>query len=309
MRRVAAIALITGLWPIAIALIPFAFVLDRVSPYALTRTLAFFVLYLTAELAGVIAAAALWLYPSRARYLDRNYALQRWWTDLLFRGALRIFSMRLEVTGADDARTGPYLLLVRHASTADTVLPASLLANRFGLRFRYVLKRELLWDPCLDIVGNRLPNAFVDRSGAMREREVAAIRALAADLGARDAVLIYPEGTRFSPARLQRARERGIDGADRLTHTLPPRKAGPLALLAAAPGTDVVVLAHTGLEGARSFRELIRGGLVGATIRVSIWRVAAAAIPAGDDERLRWLVDQWLRVDTWVKNPQPKPSI
>ena len=31
------------------------------------------------------------------------------------------------------------------------------------MRPRYVLKDDLLIDPCLDIVGNRLPNHFLDR--------------------------------------------------------------------------------------------------------------------------------------------------
>ena len=41
----------------------------------------------------------------------------------------------------------PVIQLVRHASTADTILCAGVIANRRRLRLRYVLKRELLWDP------------------------------------------------------------------------------------------------------------------------------------------------------------------
>ena len=40
------------------------------------------------------------------------------------------------------------------------------------VRLRYVLKRELLLDPCLDIVGNRLPNCFVARSGADAQADI-----------------------------------------------------------------------------------------------------------------------------------------
>jgi len=33
-----------------------------------------------------------------------------------------------------------------------------------------VLKQELLFDPCIDIVGNALPNDFVDGSGEAKSR-------------------------------------------------------------------------------------------------------------------------------------------
>jgi len=38
-----------------------------------------------------------------------------------------------------------------------------------------VLKRELLADPCLDIVGNRLPNHFLDRHATDSGPELAAL--------------------------------------------------------------------------------------------------------------------------------------
>jgi hypothetical protein len=54
----------------------------------------------------------------------------------------------------DDLEPGPMLLFIRRAGA--TVLPAVFLSGRDGLGQRYVLERELPWDPCLDIVGNRL---------------------------------------------------------------------------------------------------------------------------------------------------------
>ena len=44
-------------------------------------------------------------------------------------------------------------------------------------------ERELLWDPCLDVVGQRLPNVFVRRGDGDGASEIAAVRAPAADLG------------------------------------------------------------------------------------------------------------------------------
>jgi steroid 5-alpha reductase family enzyme len=44
----------------------------------------------------------------------------------------------------------------------NAILTSVLLTHRHGIDFRHVLKRELLWDPCLDVMGNRLPNYFGD---------------------------------------------------------------------------------------------------------------------------------------------------
>ena len=70
-----------------------------------------------------------------------------------------------------------------------------------------MLKRELLSEPCLDIAGQRLPNYFVRRdTGEEVERE--RIGQLARDMGSDDGFLLYPEGTRFTAERRQRALEK-----------------------------------------------------------------------------------------------------
>jgi 1-acyl-sn-glycerol-3-phosphate acyltransferase len=282
-----------------------------------TRALLFFALYLACEVVGVVAAGWLWVStaggslggPARSR--SAHAALQRWWTGALFHGACRLFSVRVEAEGLEHARTGPFLLLVRHSSTADTVLAAALLANPQKLLFRYVLKRELLWDPCLDLVGHRLPNAFIDRTGPRLEAERAAIERLAQGLGPDEAALIYPEGTRFSPQKLALAQQKLAEkGAVELatlartfTHTLPPRPGGALALLRAAPGVDVVLMEHTGFEGAATFSRFWNGALVGRTLKVRVRRISAAQVPA--EHRERWLFERWAEVDRWVAQHAP----
>lgn len=277
-----------------------------------TRALGFFGLYLACEVAGVTLATLLWLATlggrigGPGRYLEANAALQRWWTGTLFKGSVRLFSMMVHVEGLELAQSGPLLLFVRHASTADTVLAAALVANPHRLLLRYVLKRELLWDPCLDIVGRRLPNAFVDRTGSRSRAEVAAVARLGKDLDARSAVLIYPEGTRFTAEKLarglqalrERNQERLVAIASGFRHVLPPRLGGPLALLEAAPGVDLLLVEHTGFEGAGSFTRLWSGGLVGQSIRVRLRRFSAGTIPAmGRDE---WLFERWAEMDDWI---------
>lgn len=238
----------------------------------------------------------------------RFHGLQKLWSGALFAGSRRIFGFELDVAGQDALVETPMLLFMRHASMADTLLPAVLVANVHGTRLRYVMKRELLVDPCLDLVGHRLPNYFVDRFSDTARREVAAIGALAAGLGQGDGVLIYPEGTRFTPVRRARLIERleaagdhaGAARARSLHRVLPPRDGGVAALLDAAPEADVVIGAHSGFEAAATFPALWRGALVGRTIRVRFWRIPRERIPTGAEERSAWLLEEWRRIDTWL---------
>lgn len=277
-----------------------------------TRALAFFALYLACEAAGLVVSAALWAATlggrlgGPRRWRERNAALQRAWSDALFFGSRRLFSLEVVTEGLALGEPAPYLLFARHASVADSVLAAAFVANPRRLLLRYVLKRELLWDPCLDVVGRRLPNAFVRRRGPGLDAEVAAVAGLARGLDARSAVLVYPEGKRFSPARREAAvaalREKGDAAltaiAEGFRHVLPPRLRGPLALLEAAGGRDVVLLEHAGFEGAATFPEFWHGALVGGTLHVRLRRFPASAIPATG--RDRWLFERWAEMDRWV---------
>lgn len=281
----------------------------RPPPRAALRCGLFFLMFALCEAAGVLASFALGIWPgSPEQRADRHYRLQWLWGSAILGGAARIFGLRFQVEGAEHVRRGPMLLFLRHASMADTVIAARFISRPNGIRLRYVLKRELLWDPCLDIVGHRLPNLFVDRASRDPEAEIRAVAELARDLGERDGVLIYPEGTRFSPARrralLERLKQKGRDElvarADALQRVLPPRTGGPLALIKASPDTDVVLCAHHGFEGAATFHSLWSGAMIGRRVRVRFWRVAAADVPRDPDEREHWLFSQWGRIDAWL---------
>jgi 1-acyl-sn-glycerol-3-phosphate acyltransferase len=283
----------------------------RGSRWALSRCALFFVFYLGCEVIGIAVAAGLWvgqLAVDRTRYLTWNFRVQCWWARTLFAGAERLFGMRLDVKGLDQLGTGPILLFMRHASVGDTVLPAVLVSSCQGIRLRYVMKRELLWDPCLDIVGNRLPNYFVRRGSSDSAGEIAAVRRLADGLAPGEGIFIYPEGTRFSAERQRRALDRIrrhgdadlVARAEQLRSVLPPRLGGTLALLDVETGADVVFCVHFGFDGIRSFQDLLGGGLIDRSIEVEFWRVPAAHIPEDRDARIGWLYDQWSRVDEWV---------
>ncbi len=307
------LVLVTALFP---ALLVLAVVVDLVrwiarrTPWMATRLLCFLWVYLAGETLGLAALLGLWVaagFGRRGAWLrDRTWAFQQRWAAWMFGAARRLFGLRVVVTGDDVVAPGPAIVLIRHASIVDNLLPANLVARPHGLRLRYVLKRELLSDPCLDVAGKRLPNYFVRRGTGARD-EVARVRALAEGLGPVDGVLIYPEGTRFTEERRRRAIARIAEHdpalaarAERIEHLLPPRTGGTLALLDGAPGADVVVLAHHGFDGLRLVSDIWRGALVGRTITVRFTRIPRAEIPAGRAERVAWLYETWQAVDAWV---------
>lgn len=279
--------------------------------YPRTRCLLLWLLYLICEWWGLGMALLLWLFTLGGHlggpgfYLGAHYRLQRYWTAALFGGSCQILGMKLVVENSDLVGAEPFILWVRHTSLVDTLLASVVVANPKGIRLRYLVKRELLWDPCLDVVGQRLPNLFVDRSGQRSQQELKAVEALANGLGPREGVLIYPEGTRFTTKKLQEIQRAFVSESPQIRaavanyrHVLPPRVGGPLRLLEGAPHCDVVVLAHVGLEGATTAGALWKGDLIGSTIRVELWKLPRHQIPAQD--RVLWLHREWSRVDDWV---------
>lgn len=315
-RRALTISGCLLIWLLLLAFFPLLLVAGAIidvwrgGVWIITRCVLFFPFYFSCEAFGIIASFAIWLASGvwaggcRERFLAWNFALQRWWANALCRGAQRVFGISIEVEGADELRDGPVIVFLRHASVADTLLPAVFIANPNGLRLRYVLKHELLLDPCLDIVGNRLPNSFVRRNSGDSYRVVELMK----DLGQRDGVIIYPEGTRFTEAKRERIIEelarKGesylCERAGTLRNVLPPRLGGPLNLLEHNEAADVVFCAHFGFDGVVDLRDFLRGSLVGRVVRVRFWRVPFASIPKTRDARTEWLFENWVRVDEWV---------
>jgi len=284
--------------------------------FSAVRLLLFGWSYLAVEMVGLASMLLFWLVSgfgkARSLYVRLTYGLQGWWAGALFGSMRFLFGVRLEVEGDEAASPGPMILMMRHASLADTLLPTVLVLRKHRIRLRYVLKRELLWDPALDVAGNVMPNYFVDRRSTDAAAEVNRVRSLGVGLGEHDGVLIYPEGTRFTPEKRERIIEilrtrfpHLVERAEALLGVLAPRQAGVLALLEA--GTDVVVCAHVGLDGLSHVKRIWRGGLVGVTVKVAFWRIAAREIPAGEEERVDWLYAQWRRVDDWVCAHRAEP--
>ncbi len=271
-----------------------------------TRLLAFGTCWAWLEVCGVLGAFGLWCV-GRARRHSAQYALQRWWAARLM-SALRVTTgITIEAAEASALSPGPTIMLCRHASLADSLVSAWVITSVARMNPRYVLKRELLVDPCLDIVGNRLPNHFLDRHAADSSAELASLRELAAGLGTDQVAVIFPEGTRAAGHKRERALtrigERDPERAAKLAalrHLLPPRPSGAAALLEGAPTADVVVAWHVGFDGLDTFAGILRHiARRPRPVRFHALRVPRDRIPTGDDFTA-WLDDQWLLADAAV---------
>jgi 1-acyl-sn-glycerol-3-phosphate acyltransferase len=315
MRRgltVPAVALTAGaLAASAWAWVPAAFTLDLIRDprrFPRLRTVSMAAAWAGLETLGVAMSTALWA-AGRAGDVDAHYALQRWWALRLI-DTMRIFAnVKLEVNNLDAITPGPVVLASRHASIADTLLPVWLLAQH-DMRPRYVLKRELLLDPCLDIVGNRVPNHFVTRNREATNAELDALRTMATNMGPRDGAVIYPEGAIANDARrtaaLTRLAARDPDRADQLKtlrRLMPPRHAGLRAILDGSPDADVVFVDHTGLEAINEIRRAPDQIPFESPIHVTLHRVRRADIPATQDAFKTWLDDAWLDLDRQCTRP------
>ncbi len=274
-------------------------------PFMASRMAGFAWVYLLGEAWALLTMTLAGLF-GRERSLEMTFFLQRLWTGWNYQALKFFFNLEFEVTGDGEVPPGPILLLSRHASMIDTMLPARFVVRPHGIKLKYVLKKELLVDPALDIGGNRLPNYFVDRGASDSEAERNGIRMLSADLQPDEGVLIYPEGTRYSEEKRIRfttklANQPGRVGevAAGLRRVLPPRPGGTLALLEASEA-DVVLLMHRGLEGFARAKDIWSGDLIGSTITVEFRRIQRSQIPTEPEGQLNCLFDLWAALDDWV---------
>jgi 1-acyl-sn-glycerol-3-phosphate acyltransferase len=282
----------------------------RRKPWMGVRLVAMAWWFLQGELRGI---AGLWGATLRSAGRDtaarrqRVYAVRRRWAARHIDGVRVVFGLTFEIEGLELAGPGPVTVLIRHASIIDNMLPDTIVGRAHDLGMRYVIKRELRSLPTIDIGGGMIPTNFVRRGSGDTEGELVALRKLAIDLQDDEGLLIYPEGTRYTAEKLAKAQATIAERqpqvaplANGLKHILPPRLGGPLALLEAARGVDVVVFGHVGLDGFEYISDIWAGGLVGNTVRMKFWRFPAADVPTERDELTRWLYARWQTLDDWV---------
>ncbi len=330
LRRARGLILEIGLFVVLTALLPVALLLAAVvditlwlrrrKPWVGIRLVAMAWWFLFGEMQALFAELLIWVLtggPAGRRSLRRRrwmYDLRIHWARSHLGGVRTLFGLRLHVEGIEEAGPGPVVIMMRHASIIDNALPDATVGRVHGMGLRFVIKRELNVLPTIDFGGRWVPTYYVRRGSPDAATEIAALARLAEDLGRGEGILIYPEGTRKTAAKLARAqaviaeRQPALAPlASRLKNVLPPRLGGPLALLDAAPGVDVVFCAHVGFDDFAKVSDIWAGRLVGGSIRVRFWRHAASTIPAGEEARTAWLYERWQEVDDWIGSHRADP--
>lgn len=291
-----------------------AAILRRPQPLLATRL---FIAYCARELGGLVACGALWLLSGfgvriRApRFRRLHYRLLRWYVHGLAVKALELLDVDVAAQVSPDVaaaleRDQPLLFFSRHAGPGDTVLLVDLLQSEYNRLPSVVFKDTLAIDPCIDLVGHRLPHAVLDTSD--REECEARIKQVAANLDPRGIFVLFPEGGNFTIERRRRAlrklwrkgRHRQAEQARQMSHVMPPQPMGAIAALQANPQADVIFGAHTGLGLAAFPRELWKRTPIGQTLTEKMWVVPAAERPKDPDQQVEWLYEWWRRIDQWV---------
>lgn len=303
-----------------------AFVLSYRLPGKLRpiRTLGLATTYLFVEAAATVAALFLWIGSGfgwklgALRFQRAHYRVLRLTLAAVVGVGRRLFSLEIMADGqdlpADDGdpttEEAPLVVMSRHAGPADSILLLHEIMSWQGRQPRIVAKDLLQLDPVMDIFLNRLPNRFISPNPGPGQRPVDAIRSLASGMTGRDAFVIFPEGGNFTPQRRLRAIDRLREGgheeaaarAVKLRNVLPPRPAGTLAALAAAPDADAVFVAHTGLDELASIGDLWTSIPTSKTIELAWHVVPANAVPANEAEQEEMLFLAWEAIDAWIED-------
>lgn len=294
--------------------------------WRLLRVALFATVYALGEVLGMVVCLVLWAGSGLGLRLRSRAAVRihlvmlRLFLGMLLLVARSVFGFHLvvreprhpgDLLRAEGA--APVLVLARHAGPGASFALVHLLLSRYGRHPRVVLKEQLRLDPIVDLLLSRTGCTWLP---APRGRGAAAVRmvsATAAGLQPRQAFVLFPEGADWTPARhlaaVARLRDRGLRRealrALGMPHVLPPRPAGAMAALQAAPHADVLVFTHAGhdelLGAVSAWRALpLRRPLV-----MAWWRAAAGEVPGSDTDAVEaWLQDTWTDIDAWVGEQQ-----
>jgi 1-acyl-sn-glycerol-3-phosphate acyltransferase len=285
------------------------------------RIAVFAVVYTIGVCVCLLACLGLWLaapvprWRDRARWRARHVRVLRGLLGTLLRMAEWVFAFRLRLDsprGDDDGHPGvgrrPLIVLGRHAGPGASFVLVHVLLRRRGRVPRIVLKEQLRLDPALDVLLTRLGCAFIGRSGPAGEAATEAVRLLAADLGPDDALVIFPEGSDWTPTRhrlaVARLRMRGLRrqaaAAEAMPNVLPPRPAGTFAALRGAPTADVAVFMHTGHDDLLDAASVWRSLPLRRELHMVWWNEPRPEVK-DLDECARWLNRLWAQIDAWIE--------
>jgi len=272
------------------------------------------------ELLGLIAALVAWIVTgfgflgSQQWRWHLHRPLMGWYATTLLELLARILGTT--VTWRSTHVDPSVVVVARHTSFFDALIPGALLSKHNSLLAHHVLTDGLRYSPCLDVVGHRFPIRFIKRVPGASSVELQPIQALGGHVGARSAAVIFPEGTFRNPQRFERVvgrlSERQPELAQRaaqLRHVLPPRPNGTYALLQGASDADVMVCVNTGLEAFGSLKAITSQPWSDVPIVIDTWRIPRAEVPMDSLEDFgTWLLGVYEDIDAWVDEVRSNPA-
>lgn len=289
------------------------------------RALGLATVYLFVEAVVVVVGFVLWLASgfgwkiTSPAFQTAHFALLRRALRTLVGAGRRLYSLEIQVDNEPLPATGatpghedaPLIVMSRHAGPADSLLLLNEVMSWQGRRPRIVAKDLLQLDPAFDLLLNRLPNRFISPNGG--DTAVEAISELASGMTGRDAFVIFPEGGNFTEARRMRAIDRLRAGgheiaakhAEHLRNVLPPRPAGSIAAMNAAPHADAVFVAHTGLDFIAGLGDVWLALPEDNVLELAWRRIEARDLPAEDEGKEALLLAAWDTIDAWIDERRP----
>lgn len=211
-----------------------------------------------------------------------------WW----FRRVLG-YRWELPSAGLDPAST--YLVIANHQSWADSFLIQSAVVHE-GPILKVLVKEELMRLPILAVIFwaydfprlKRRAGSEGDEPERRRQDRARIQEACQRLKEAPGAMLVYPEGTRFTAEKHQR-------GARRYGHLLEPRAGGFATLFEALAGDAAGVLDITvRYPQSTRFWQFLAGAMAEPEVLAEL--VPASAI----DDPVVWLRSRWRAKDAWL---------
>ena len=217
-----------------------------------------------------------WIYQSAVR-------IDSFWM-------LRVVGIQLEVKGEVPSHPSP-IVIVNHQSWFDIPIVQEIISAR-GPRLSFLVKRSLVWVPVIGWICLLLGFPRLRRTGSPQDRALdlnAVSQAAEQGVAARHALLIFAEGTRFTPKKRS-------DQNSPFDHLLRPRVGGFAAACQIFPeGTPIIDLSIYYDGGSHFWRCL--GGAT-SVIRVDVSTHSLDQTMSAE----AFLNERWRTKDRWLES-------
>ncbi len=225
---------------------------------------------------GVLEPWIGWIYQSAVR-------IDSFWM-------LRVVGIQLEVKGEVPSHPSP-IVIVNHQSWFDIPIVQEIISAR-GPRLSFLIKRSLVWVPVIGWICLLLGFPRLRRTGSPQDRALdlnAVSQAAEQGVAARHALLIFAEGTRFTPKKRS-------DQNSPFDHLLRPRVGGFAAACQNFPeGTPIIDLSIYYDGGSHFWRCL--GGAT-KVIRVDVSTHSLDQTMSAE----AFLNERWRTKDRWLES-------